>query len=670
MPATKVVTQIGEDVILHSLLFGAKMSGKRFGRRFYYNGHSKVNVIELRDINPKGVTQMTEVLQKNSNISSEVDVKTDWKKWVLPAVLSVILFLAAIWGIENFNQLLLYDDEFGYWAASAYLTGTDWQSVTSGIPYYSYGYGFLILTPIRLLFSTPATMYRAAIVVNGLLLVGSFYIARSVANQLFEEVHYALIDVVCLLVMLYPSNIVFSHIAWAECTLVFVFWAFVWLSLRVIKKPSVLNHAMLAVVVMGLYVVHQRTLAVAIATVMIMLWCFFTDKDRREKVIVFGVVMLVLMLVHSTVKGNLIEEFYNNNAKVAKNNLEGQTDNLLNLFTGEGIFALLRSAVGKWFYLFTATIMMAWWGAEFFWDKAKAWLGQNLAGGKTRRYNRTLDVSLWYVWLLLTFGGNFLILAISMSDLGRNDVLLYGRYIEYMIGVYLIIGIIAFLKDEKWEAKYMTYIVLAIISGIICQNVLNAKNIKLYQPYHSIFTSLFLEKDKSAAGAIWGYTAFSILFSMCIIMVVKAQPWRRADWLRKGVAIVSVSGLFLIIAFNTISGVMTEKQELRIENITNVVSWVEDLDAEEEYKVYYCSGTESRYWSESFQFLLGDRPLTVISTNKIDAEEDALYFVGNSFLKTDDFDEEYYCVKKSNQFALVVKKDGALAQKAMAIKGE
>ena len=128
-------------------------------------------------------------IQKKPLISDKIKGISGAKcwKWIFPGVLSVILFLVMSKDSQYFNQLLLYDDEFGYWAASAYLTGTDWRSVTSGIPYYSYGYGFLILTPIRLLISSTDKMYFAALIVNSLLIVGSFWIARYVTGKLFEE---------------------------------------------------------------------------------------------------------------------------------------------------------------------------------------------------------------------------------------------------------------------------------------------------------------------------------------------------------------------------------------------------------------------------------------------------------------------------------------------------
>ena len=598
------------------------------------------------------------------------------RNWILPSLLSVVLFVMAIWGIENFNQLLLYDDEFGYWAASAYLTGTDWKSVTSGIPYYSYGYGFLILTPIRLLCTLPQSMYQAAIVVNGLLLVGSYWIARTVAGQLFEEMHRATLDIICFVVMCYPSNLVFSHIAWAECLLVFVFWVFVWTSLRVIRKPSIGNHIGIAAVVVGLYVVHQRTMAVLIATVMVMVWEFVIDKSRRKYVIAFAVTLAVLIGVHCFVKAGLIDNFYFNNLKVAMNNLEGQTGKLSNIFTWAGFLNLIKSMIGKWFYLFVATLMMAWWGAEVFFQQAKSYRKQAFPKKNKQRVQKLSDLSdlsgelsLWYTWLLLAFAGNFLIAAIYMGIGGRNDCLLYGRYTEYMIGIYFVTGVIEFLNDEKWISKMMVYIPITLGCGWFCQQIFNEDNTTAYQLYHSVCSSLFLEKGSSAGGAALGYAVGGFAVSVLFMLILKSEPWKKLNWAKYGIVMLSAIVLFSCISYRQIFGVMTEKQCLRIVNITNIVTRIRWLDNDASKKVYYCRDTESRYWSESFQFLMKDTPLTVISSSEINPDEDAFYIVGNGFLASEGFEENYYCVKASNQFALVVNADGELAQRARALTG-
>lgn len=634
---------------------------------------------------------MNAVIQKFGNI----------RKLILPVILSIALLVMSVWGYDVFNQLLLYDDEFGYWAASAYLTGTDWRSVTSGLLYYSYGYGFLILTPIRLLFTSTIDMYQAGIIVNGLLLVGSFWIARYVAGKLFPDMNRAILDIICFVVMLYPSNTLSAHITWAECLLVFLFWVFVWLSMRVIQRPTIANHIGLAVMTIVLYAVHQRTIAVLIATGMVMIWCFFADPKRRKAIIVFAVVWAVLLVGHHTIKTDLIDTYYYNNLRVAANNIEGQTEKLAGILTWEGFCNLLKSMVGKWFYLFVATFMMAWWGAEELFRHAKFCLDQVGAFWAAKRPPRatakrarktknkstatavqnvdlvelTAGLPLWYMWLLLAFAGNFMVAAICMGGASRNDQLLYGRYNEYMIGIYFIVGIVCFLKDEKWINKALVYVPITVVCGWLCQNTLNDWNVTEYQAYHSICTSLFLEKGGSAAGSMLMYAVCGFTISVLFMMILKAKPWKslnwsKFNWVKPMLVVMAVIVLYVSIPYRHIYGTMTDKQSLRIINIRNVVDWVERVDDDASQNVYYCKDTESRYWSESFQFLLKERPLTVITSDEINPEEDAFYIVGLNFLATTDFDEHYYCIKKSNQFAVVVHADQELAATAKELMAE
>ena len=652
----------------------------------------------------KGEEEMNAVVQKFTNIcrkpaeltGDKSRIRGDMREIILRSVLSIALLVMSIWGYDVFNQLLLYDDEFGYWTASAYLTGTDWRSVTSGLLYYSYGYGFLILTPIRLLFSSTIDMYQAGIVANGLLLVGSFLIACYVARQIFQDMNRAVLDIICFVVMLYPSNTLSAHITWAECLLVFVFWVFVWLSMRVVKRPTIANHIGLAVVTMIMYVVHQRTIAVLIATGMILIWCFFADPGRRKAIIVFALVWGVLIVAHCMIKSDLINSYYYNNLRVSANNMDGQIGKLADIFTWEGFCNLLKSIIGKWLYLFVATFMMAWWGAEELFRQAKSYLSQVRELFAVKRQprttakvkNRSMSASaesadlvqltsgmpLWYMWLLLAFAGNFMVAAIYMGGVGtRNDQLLYGRYNEYMIGIYFVIGIVCFLKDQKWLNKMMVYMPITLGCGWLCQSVLNEWNTTEYQAYHSICTSLFLEKGGSAAGNVLPYAVGGFALSILFMLILKGKSEERVEkgrngerfiWVKPMIIVLAVIVLYMGISYKHVYSTMTDKQSLRIINIRNVVDWIERIDDDASQNVYYCKDTESRYWSESFQFLLKETPLSVISSSEINPEEDAFYIVGLGFLAQDGFEEQYYCIKKSNQFALVVHADQELAATA------
>lgn len=591
--------------------------------------------------------------------------------WIFPSILSVVLFVLAIWGMGDYNQLLLYDDEFGYWAASAYLTGTDWTSVTSRIPYYSYGYGFLILTPIRLIFSNTEYMYKAAIVMNALFLVGSYWIARNVIKTLYNEINPYLKNIICFVVMVYPSNVIFAHIAWAECLLVLVFWIFVWLSIRVVQKPTWINHIMLAVTIMYLYVVHQRTLAVIIATFMIMVYYFVVEKSRRKYIFAFITAFALLFVAHHFIKTDIVNTFYNNNANVAVNNIQGQTQKIQGIFSWDGLLDFAYSILGKWFYLVVASGLMMFWGLGELLVKTIKYLGTFIPqkgknGQKVHLCKERDTFDVWDVWFLLAFLGNFMICAIYMIGISRNDILTYGRYNEYMIGIYCLIGFVTFLKDANWFPKTLIFMAFSFVAGWICQSVLNDLGLTSYQPYHSVCTLLYLKKGNLPRGGLVAFAVGGIAFATLFIAMIKTLHWKKFDWIRIGIIIFIPVYVYSSISYSVIFGQMQEKQILRVTNIRTIVGWIDRLDPYAD--VYYFRDTESRYWSESFQFLLKEVPLQVTNSDEVIVEEGAFYIAGDDFLSSDDCIRNYYCVKQTNQFVLLVKKDGALAEKTEELR--
>ncbi|MBR1771744.1 MAG: hypothetical protein IJ747_06910 [Lachnospiraceae bacterium] len=690
--------------------------------------------------------------QKKHAVGQGAGKGQGYVQWLFPILCSVVIFVLAIWGIDQFHQFLLFDDEFGYWTGSAYLTGTDWKSVASGIPYYSYGYGMLVLTPIRLLISSPPLMYKAAIVVNALFLVASFWLARYVTKQLYPDCAPLLRDGLCFLCQVYSCYLVFSHIAWAECLLVFAFWVFVWLSLRVIQKPGIWNHVGIAVNAVALYVIHQRTLSVIIATVMIMILLFVREKERRKDVIVFGMTLGGLLFLHSLLKTDLLGTYYQStmghsriilfaiaacvmalglffvdpkrrriliamaavalaggliyyltgartaapvadNARVQVNDFAGQLHKLRSIFTWDGFVSLFQSIVGKWFYLTMSTCLLIWWSMEKLFAQSIAYIRQlwaqrrpqdaaaaatgaakksaaapkktgKKAGKKTKEQETVGELTVWYIWLLLMFLGNFMIAAIYMIDVTRNDILLYGRYTEHMLGIYIIIGAMVYLRDKYWVGKTMVYVCVAGISGVICEYVLDRLGLTSYQAYHSMYTSLFLQKDVPPYDAMYYFTAFGIGVSLAVLLLLRWRGPGKQTWIPRTLILVPLTVLFCKIAYGMVFDTMASKQDLRVYNIISLVEALQQVDGEAGNNIYYCRDTEARYWSESFQFLMPDTPVTVIDTTQVDPEEEAFYITGDDFVGVPGYAENFYCIGKSYQFAVSVGSDTELAKRA------
>ncbi len=235
------------------------------------------------------------------------------KELLVHCILVILVFLYGTYRLSEVGQPILFDDEFGYWSSSSFFLGIDWKSVTGRIGYYSYGYG-LLLVPVRLLgglFGWNWKMiYQAAVVLNTCMLVGSFGLALKLSKRYFGKINWFVRAVVCFTAIIYPSNIVFSHITWTENTLTFFFWVFLYVLMRCIDKPSVKNHIMLAFVAFYLYVVHQRALSIVLTGLVIVLFMNLLKVNKWKHTAAFLGSMYICSLIHSRIKGKLQNDFY------------------------------------------------------------------------------------------------------------------------------------------------------------------------------------------------------------------------------------------------------------------------------------------------------------------------------------------------------------------------
>ena len=227
---------------------------------------------------------------------------------LLQCIPALVIFLLAVYRLSDTGQPILFNDEIGYWSNSAFLMGDDWTSVTGRINYYSYGYS-LLLIPLRMMADVFywgwSGLYHAAIVLNGLFLVMSYLIALKLAKRYLTGMNTFVRTAACFTICTYSSYIVYAHIAWTECALLFFFWVFLYVMMRMTDRPSVWNHAAFAVVSFYLYTVHQRALGIVVTAVLIVLCMRLMRMNRLRDTAVFLGSMYLCGLIHAMIKGNL-----------------------------------------------------------------------------------------------------------------------------------------------------------------------------------------------------------------------------------------------------------------------------------------------------------------------------------------------------------------------------
>lgn len=221
------------------------------------------------------------------------------------------VLLLAVFGmrIPQLYQLYVLHDEFGYWANAAHFAGYDWSGIAGMSPYYSYGYSFL-LVPFLLLFHNSVWMYRAAVLLNVILYVGSFLVAFSCARHLFRDKDPRVLATVCFFITLYCNNLLQTNMTWSEALLYFVFWLMFYTLILYCEKQSMLSLICFALETLYIYMVHQRALGVAAAAVLTLLITFVVDKGISVKrlILLFGVagaVFAAAVLLKEDVIGRL-----------------------------------------------------------------------------------------------------------------------------------------------------------------------------------------------------------------------------------------------------------------------------------------------------------------------------------------------------------------------------
>ena len=408
----------------------------------------------------------------------------------------VVLFLVCLcmYGIQWIYGITIFPDEFGYWACAANALGFDWSEVTSISSYYSFGYS-LILIPIIKMFSDSVLAYRAAIIVNLILQVTSFFLIKKIIRMLFDQVDDALVAILAGVCVLYPSWCLYVQITMAEAVLFFMYTLTVYFMLKYLEKPSLSNGIATALSAIYLYTVHMRSIGVLCAVgVSVLVRTFIVINSKTEIVkerkrmvfsFIFIVALIILLFVLSLfVKNYYIDALYSSGAEnlVSTNDYSGQVDKIKALFTLKGIATFLTSMVGKIFYLGCATFGLAYCGIHYLIKKS------------IMKNEKAL-------FILLASFFQFMVMCIytittSSKTSNRFDLFIHGRYYDFVIPLLMAVGIYGLINSEHTFKKMLFSGLIFLISTAITIYVVAVNDTHMNNPHGALSIGISYFYDK------------------------------------------------------------------------------------------------------------------------------------------------------------------------------
>ncbi len=531
----------------------------------------------------------------------------------------LIIFCVFQYGMQKICGFTLYPDEFGYWASAAAAVGYDWSEVASLGSYYSFGYS-VILMPILKIFTNGVTAYRAALGVNMLLMCVSMLLLFDGTGRIFPDITRTKRMFMGGIAVLYPTWIFYMQMTLAEALLMFLFSLIVWLLICFLQKPAIWKMAILALVLMYTYSVHMRTVGVLIACLITLLLWGLTNPSMKRQLLIGMSILAVAGIIVVILKRNVLFTVFSkaDGEMLSANDYASQVWKIRQILTLRGFFVLIQEILAKLFYLGMASFGIVYWAMGWCMKEAI-----RLVRGIIKEKRHIGTTRQWLaLFLLMALAGEVLICSIYMHGTKLIDGLVYGRYIEFLMPVLLVVGIAAMLQ-MRWGIKMV--LLTEAVSGILLLpvfSVLKSEGMEGIRGYFIVGISYFLDghdfNPYSFFLKAWLFGGILLLLTAGIIWIVKKHE--SASWL-----------LVVIILSEVCLGIWASEHytyrvnRANFQDLTITEKITENKD--EDIRVIYLDEGETAY-IDFQQMQMPDIPIHVIKAEEMaDAERLGVFII-------------------------------------------
>lgn len=379
----------------------------------------------------------------------------------------VLIFSICQYSIYRLYGFTIYPDEFGYWASAAQWIGFDWSEAASLGSYYSFGYSIL-LAPILKFCEDSVIAYRAAVLLNVIFQCISVGLLWKIYRKLEKHMPEIWIIFAAGTAVFYPAWIFYTQMTLSEALLAF------WYVLICYQLIDLLEESKMAAVLcrvlllslsfLYLYFIHMRTVGVVAAAVLVLIFFLWQRPEYRKLLLCILAVLIAGAVLGIWMKGQVTQNVYAvaDVKHLSVNDYAGQLGKIKRLLTFDGMLQFLESYAGKLYYLGMASFGL-FYPAVAACIRRTARLVRNIC-----RKSDCEKKDWFYFFLLLSMLGQVAVTAIYTGVGGRLDGIVYGRYNEYLLPLFMGIGILVLAESERpWRILLGNIVISTILFGVV-----------------------------------------------------------------------------------------------------------------------------------------------------------------------------------------------------------
>lgn len=487
-------------------------------------------------------------------------------------LIEIVLFSILILGIglrsiNNLYGIITGVDDFGYICNANYFLGIErWKDLAGTLSYYSYGYS-LVLLPLMMVFKNPIILFRGIVIMNVCMLVASFMVSIKVVEKMHKSISKRVIVFACFIANIYPANFVYSKYVFSEILVVLLFWILLLLLLNLCDDYNWKSVVLLGIICVYTFYVHQRTLSVLCAIAFTLLILALKKKIPVKGALFFFLIAIILIFAGKYVKGILIDSVYQNNEQIGINDFSGQISKLKYVFNKNNIFNIMLGFLGKIYYFLVSTVFVGGLGLIQFIKKSLF----SIWGKESKEENYAA------VFISITFLLMMLIQTYFLMIPDRFDMVIYGRYIEFMYGILIVEGMFAIM--EYFPKEYKNILILlfvAIVCGCSAIVLFERLDLKILTTYlipavYGFFNVKYNLKESM-------YLSLLIIAIACIFLLFNCKIIKRKEIRAFSVALVLV--FFWTKNYSLINNDILNDQKLLKDEYLEMANYITDYSGE------------------------------------------------------------------------------------------
>lgn len=336
----------------------------------------------------------------------------------------------------------LFADELGYLGHARYIAGTGRMPDMGTTTYYHFGYSLFLIPAFRL-FPDPEHTYRAVVVTNAFLISLLYFAIYFLLRTGFDTRRFAA-SCIALVTCLYPAFLLQSNLAWSENAFIPAYGGAVAALYGYLKRQSYVTALVFALLAGFLYTIHPRGIVVIAVSALLLIVLALRGSVRRGPAATALICLITILLGTDMVNDHLRSIGW-----MARRGPVSLSGFLQRAMSAEGALGFVLAISGQLLYLSQATaglFLVGLWYAC-----VSVWTGFRDSEQRARRWQSWAVLFAVLSSLALVFAS-----GVAMARGGtRADHLVYGRYNEPILGIYLALALVSFQSGwfrERWRS--------------------------------------------------------------------------------------------------------------------------------------------------------------------------------------------------------------------------